>query len=134
MTMPNKTSLCCIFQQINRAVNYQELGKKEKNLLHKERVLSVRIQHHGHHANNTYCRTEPSMTKHSRKSSHSFKVRPLVGKIQSKLLPRATLIQLLGVCVNYFKVQPEIAQPQFHNETYKSRSPNYINPQLYRLL
>ena len=34
------------------------------------------------------CRTEPSKTKHSKKSSHSFKVRPLVGKIQTKLLRR----------------------------------------------
>ena len=26
--------MCCIFWQLNCAVNYQELGKKEKNLLH----------------------------------------------------------------------------------------------------
>ena len=132
MTMPNKTSLCCIFQQINRAVNYQELGKKRKKPFAQRKGISENST--SWTSCKQHCRTEPSMTKHSRKSSHSFKVRPLVGKIQSKLLPRATLIQLLGVCVNYFKVQPEIAQPQFHNETYKSRSPNYINPQLYRWL
>ena len=31
--MPNKTLFCCIFWQINRTANYQELRKK-KNLLH----------------------------------------------------------------------------------------------------
>ena len=51
-----------------------------------------------------HCRTKPKMTKHSRKSSHSFKVCPVVGKIQSKLFPRATLIQLSGVRMNYFEV------------------------------
>ena len=42
--------------------------------------------------------------QHSRKSSHSFKVRPLVGKIQTKLLPRATLIQLSDVRSTYYEV------------------------------
>ena len=56
---------------------------------------------------------ETSKTKHTRKSSHSFKVRSLVGKIQTKLLPRATLIQLSNVRLNYFEVYPEIALPHF---------------------
>ena len=56
---------------------------------------------------------ETSKTNHSRKSSHSFKVRSLVGKIQRKLLPRATLIQLSNVRLNYFEVYPEIALPHF---------------------
>ena len=55
------------------------------------------------------CRTEPSKTKHSRKSSHSFKVRPLVGNIETNLLPRATLIQFSEVRLNYFKVSLEVA-------------------------
>ena len=59
------------------------------------------------------CRTETSKTKHSRKSSHSFKVHSLVGKIQTKLLPRATLIQLLNVRLNYFEVYREITLPHF---------------------
>ena len=67
------------------------------------RVLSVRIQHHGLSCEQ-HCRTKPKMTKHSRKSSHSFKVHPLIGKIQSKLFPLATLIQLSGVRMNYFEV------------------------------
>ena len=56
---------------------------------------------------------ETSKTNHSRKSSHSFKVRSLVGKIHTKLLPRATLIQLSNVRLNYFEVYPEIALPHF---------------------
>ena len=70
---------------------------------------------------------ETSKTKHSRKSSHSFKVRSLVGKIQTKLLPRATLIQLSNVRLNYFEVYPEIALPHFQ------KTPNY-NSGLYCLL
>ena len=49
--IPNKTSLCCSFLAKNRAANYQELGKKKKPFA--PRVLSVRIQHLEHHANNT---------------------------------------------------------------------------------
>ena len=37
----------------------------------------------------------------------------LVGKIQTKLLPRAMLIQLSNVRLYYFKVYPEIALPHF---------------------
>ena len=70
---------------------------------------------------------ETSKTKHSRKSSHSFKVRSLVGKIQTKLLPRATLIQLSNVRLNYFEVYPEIALQHFQ------KTPNY-NSGLYCLL
>ena len=70
---------------------------------------------------------ETSKTNHSRKSSHSFKVRSLVGKIQTKLLPRATLIQLSNVRLNYFEVYPEIALPHFQ------KTPNY-NSGLYCLL
>ena len=73
-------------------------------------------------------RTELSKTKHSRKSSYSFKVRPLVGKIQTKLLPRATLIHFSDVRINYFEVWPE-----FQKETWKPRSQNY-NPGLNCLL
>ena len=73
-------------------------------------------------------RTELSKTKHSRKSSYSFKVRPLVGKIQTKFLPRATLIHFSDVRINYFEVWPE-----FQKETWKPRSQNY-NPGLNCLL
>ena len=57
--MPNKTLFCWIFWQINRAANYQELGKKKKNLLRP-----------GYYP--WECRTESSETKQSRKSSHLF--------------------------------------------------------------
>ena len=67
------------------------IRKKKKNLLHP-----------GYYP--WECKTEPSKTKHSRKSSHSFKVRPLIGKIQTMLLPRATLIQLSDVRSTYYEV------------------------------
>ena len=37
-----------------------------------------------------HCRTESSMTKQDRKSSHSSKVRPFIGQIKTKSLPQAT--------------------------------------------
>ena len=59
--------------------------------------------------NVTFCvncyiwRRNTARQRHSRKSSHSFKVRPfLTVKIQTKHLARATLIQLSDVRLNYY--------------------------------
>ena len=80
---------------------------EEKTFCTHARVLSVRIQHHGHHANNTAepacCRTETSKTKHSRKHITFIQSTSFGSKIQTKLLPRATLIQLSDVCLNHFE-------------------------------
>ena len=73
---------CAAFsQQINHTANHQELGKKEKIFCTQGTIFENSTSCKQH------CRTEPSETKHSRKSSHSFTVPPLVGKIQTKLLP-----------------------------------------------
>ena len=64
-----------------------------------------------YHANNI---AELSPARQSIAGNHHIhlKVRPLVGKIQAKLLPRATLIQLSDVRLNYFEVLP-VAKPHF---------------------
>ena len=60
-----------------------------------------------HHANDT---AELSPARQSIAGNHHIhlKIRPLVGKIQAKRLPRATLIQLSDVRLNYFPVQPRM--------------------------
>ena len=85
--------LRCMKKELRESLLRKEsaIRKKRKNLLHP-----------GYYP--WEYRTEPSKTKHSRKSSYSFKVRPLVGKIQTKLRPRATFIQSSNVRVNNFEV------------------------------
>ena len=87
----NKTSFCCIYLENKPCHDLSGTRKKGKTFC----------------TQGTICENaELSPARQSKAGNHHIhsKYVLLVGKIQTKLLPRATLIQLLDVGLNYFEV------------------------------
>ena len=128
--MSNKTSFCSIFQQINRATNYKEFGKKEK--LFCTGLLSVRMQNwaqqdKAQQENITFIQSTSFGRKNLNKASSLSNVGSVVGcslKLFRRLdrdwfatLPKVNVkaeISELRPGINLFVMNVAIQKVEFH--------------------